>query len=692
MIRTHLTALAAALLIPALAVQAQQSDFGCRNNEFELMEDLVVGHPERLQEIERATLELEQFTRAWEQDASRDDNQYIIPVVFHIVHNNGSENISNEQVYDAMRVLNEDWNQQNVDWMDVQPEFLDRVANMQVTFKLAKKDPQGNCTNGITRTVSTETNNGGQSMKNLIQWPRNRYLNVWVAANAAGAAGYSMYPSSVDGSWGSAADGIVMSSNYVGSIGTSNAFRSHALGHEAGHWLNLKHLWGDSNTPGLASNCSSDDEVSDTPNTIGWDTCTLRGESCGSLDNVENFMEYSYCSKMFTNGQKARVHAALNSSTAGRNNLWTASNLALTGVNDTPELCVAEFRSDRTIICVGQEVKFTDMSYNGVTGWSWSFEDGNPATADSRVATTTFNTPGEYNVVLTVTDGTGSMTVTGEQYIVVLPDPGAGLPIPESFESTGGLESTVWSIADAHATSFTVTNATAYTGSQSLRLTNTNSRKGNRYELISSTIDNTMGEPIQISFRYAFAKRSNSNNDALRVYASRDCGDTWSMRKALIGDNLVTAQNTNGNFTPNSPDQWGYVQLPALTGPFQIEGIRLKFAFESDGGNNFWLDDINLDGGSVGIEGLDADAGHRLTVVPNPALDHARVNAFLAEAGQVKVELMDLLGRPVRVVDESQKPAGPANWDLDLSGLPGGMYFVRVQQANGMQVAKFTKE
>lgn len=693
MTRTSLITLAATLLLSMPALYAQQSDFHCGANELERMGDLVIGHPERLQEIEQARMELEHFTQAWEQDASRDGNQYVIPVVFHIIHNNGPENISNEQVYDAIRVMNEDWNQQNSDWMNVQPEFLDRVANMQVTFKLAKKDPNGNCTSGITRTESMLTNEGGQQMKNLIRWPRERYLNIWVAANAGGAAGYSMYPSSVSGSWGAAADGIVILGSYVGAIGTSNASRSHALSHEAGHWLNLKHLWGDSNDPGLSSNCNTDDGVSDTPNTVGWTTCTLRGASCGSaLDNVENFMEYSYCSKMFTAGQKARVHAALNSSTASRNNLWTAANLAFTGVNDTPQLCEADFISNRRVVCVGQEVTFTDVSYNGVTERSWTFDGASPATATTSTATVTYAASGTYSVTLTVSDGSGSLTTTREEYITVLPEPGAALPVMESFEGMSSFEPTIWEVADQNSGSFAISGAAAYTGSQSVRLTNNSARKGNRYELMSTTIDNTSGTPLKISFRYAFAKRTNSNNDALRVYASRDCGESWSMRKALIGNNLTTAPNTNGTFTPNGPDQWGYVELPPLTGLFEVSSLRLKFVFESDGGNNLWLDDINLNSEEVGIGELEAEGGKTIVVVPNPAQDRAEVSVHLRESGTVKVELVDLLGRPVRMVDQGTRPAGLARWTLDLNGLPGGMYFVRVQQGSGVQVAKFTKE
>ncbi|MCB0757436.1 MAG: PKD domain-containing protein [Flavobacteriales bacterium] len=691
MIQNRFRLLAATLLLSSPMLHAQDVGFHCGANELDRMGTLITGHPERLQEIAQVEAQLEHFTQTWELEAREDG--YVIPVVFHIIHNNGSENISNEQVHDAVRVMNEDFNKMTPDWTQVQPEFLSLVADMGITFKLAQLDPDGNCTNGITRTVSTLTNSGDQNMKNLINWPRNRYLNVWVAANAGGAAGYSMYPSSVSGSWGAAADGIVVLSTYVGAIGTSSEGRSHTLSHEAGHWLNLKHCWGDSNDPGVASNCGTDDNVADTPLTIGWTNCSLRGSSCSSLDNVENFMEYSYCSKMFTNGQKARVLAALNSSTASRNNLWTASNLALTGVSTPPQICSVQFNSTLRTICAGQSITFTDGSYNGVTQRQWTFPGGNPASSTSPDPQVTYDTPGQYNVTLSVSNDAQSEEITEQQYVLVLPSTGMPLPVVEGFESMDQLPSENWEVNDIDQDgSFQLSSSAAYSGMQSVRLLNSSAAAGRRDELISNTIDITIAPPAILSFRYAFAKRLNGNSDALRVYASRDCGLTWSLRRTLIGDNLVTAPNTAGSFVPNGPDQWAYNELAPIGGLFEVSNLRIKFVFDSDGGNNFWLDDININGASVGIDEAAMTAGNTVLVVPNPARDRAVVSAYLKEPGAVKVELMDLLGRPVQVIDDGTKPSGPVQWEMDLGSLPSGMYFVRVQQAGGIRVAKFTKE
>ena len=136
---------------------------------------------------------LDARTEGFSANAERGgDEPYIIPMVFHIIHNNGVENITDAQVYDAVRILTNDYTKQNADWPNVRPEFLDIVADVNIEFRLATLDPEGNCTNGITRTVSTQTYDGDFEMTQLIQWPRDQYMNIWVAASAgSGVAGYT---------------------------------------------------------------------------------------------------------------------------------------------------------------------------------------------------------------------------------------------------------------------------------------------------------------------------------------------------------------------------------------------------------------------------------------------------------------------------------------------------------------------
>lgn len=185
------------------------------------------------------------------------DGSYLIPVVFHILHLNGQENISNETVFDAMRILNEDFNKMNADTI-VHPAFRDIIGDARINFKLATKDPLGNCTNGIDRILTGQTFWGGANSK-FNPWPRRMYLNIWVNRTMGALSSAAGYFTGAP----SAADGVMILHNYV--TGSSRA-----LTHEVGHYLDLPHVWGGTNEPGVVC---GDEGVHDTPITKGWSTC-----------------------------------------------------------------------------------------------------------------------------------------------------------------------------------------------------------------------------------------------------------------------------------------------------------------------------------------------------------------------------------------------------------------------------------
>lgn len=677
--------LLAFVLMAAQTLLAQEAAFSCRTNEPALLEQLHQNDPVVLNAMAQANVELEAWTA---QYGEGERSTYLVPVVFHVIHNNGPENISDEQIYDAMSILNEDFNKLNDDWDNVRPEFLSLVANIDIGFRLATRDPQGNCTKGITRTVSTLTNDGTQDMKDLIQWPRNKYLNVWVCANADGAGGYTLTPGTA--AFFSAADGIVMNHQYVGSIGTGSASRSRALTHEVGHWINLEHTWGGSNNPGVASNCSTDDGVSDTPNTIGWTSCNLSGATCGSaLDNVENFMEYSYCSKMFTLGQRTRMIAALNSSTAQRNQLITSSNLAATGVSLPATLCAADFTSDARVICVGGSVTFEDISYNAVTSRTWDFSGGEPATSTAASPTITYNSAGVYPVSMTATDGTTSLTSTENAYITVLPVPGSTVPAVEGFETVSGLNGPEWYTENPdNDNTFGVTSVASYSGSKSTRIVNSTSMDGRTDALVSTTYDMSAATAITVSFRYAYAKRTSTSDDVLNFYISNNCGEVWSLRKILRGStNLTTGGVLTSSFIPNGPGQWGYAEVTNISSTSQIPGFRFKFEFVSDGGNNLYLDDININGAPVGVEEL-APEGGAMTVVPNPVSGPSQLRFNLETIAHPSLEVIDMTGRVLVSRDLGTLPAGQHRAELPTD-LSVGAYFARLRSGNSSEVTRF---
>src|SRR4051812_38927386 len=288
---------------------------------------------------EQARLEAidkKEFADGYKAAKSRSFNsppKYIIPVVFHIIHEYGTENISDDQVRDAIRTLNEDFRKRNKDTVNTVNEFKLIAADCEIEFRLAGLDPSGNPTNGIERIESRYTTSGTDSAK-LNPWPRANYLNIWVVEYVRqGFAAFATFPGGP-----AEKDGIFSLHTYIGAIGTSNLLQSHTLSHEAAHFFNIQHVWGNTNAPEIGC---GDDLVSDTPETKGHNNkCPLTEQVCkpGIIENVQNFMEYSYCYTMFTEGQKTRMHAALESTLSDRNNLWSTTNLLITGVTSVPKL------------------------------------------------------------------------------------------------------------------------------------------------------------------------------------------------------------------------------------------------------------------------------------------------------------------------------------------------------------------
>ncbi|MBK9147011.1 MAG: PKD domain-containing protein [Flavobacteriales bacterium] len=617
-------------------------------------------------------------------------DSYVIPVVFHIIHNNGPENISDAQVQDAVRVLNEDYNKLNPDWVTTRPEFLDIVADVGIEFRLAQRDPLGNCTNGITRTPSTLTDVGDFDMTQLIQWPRDRYMNIWVCRYANGAAGYTYYPIWLDG-WPEA-DGIVVRSDYVGSIGTSSPFRSRVLSHEVGHWLNLKHCWGDSNEPGEEANCFMDDDVDDTPLTRGWTSCVLSGASCGStLDNVQNYMEYAYCARMFSNGQADRMITALTSPIAQRQDLWQPANLAITGVDEPGTVCQARFTANRRSLCAGGSITFTDQSFNGIVQRAWSFPGGEPATSNDASPSVTYPETGEYEVTLTVTDGNGnSLTNTETAYIRVLPSPGQPVPWNEDFESVQNLPNDTWEVVDPSGDGgFELTAAAAFSGTRSARLPNTIFSAGRTDELVSNTFDLSGAPGGIVSFRYAYAKRYIADDDELYVYVSANCGDTWLLRKIMRGNtSLLTGGVVPGNFTPTDPAQWRYAEFSNIGPNLCTSSFRLRFVFVSNGGNDLYLDDINVQGGLVGVDEVsNGQTGVRILIDASAGTAHAMID--LDRPDRLRFDVLDPLGRVVSQLGPMALGTGSHRIALPVQDQAAGGYLLLVSGGNRSEAVRF---
>ena len=396
--------------------------------------------------------------------AGRIEAVVTIPVIFHIVHDGepvgSGRNVSEERVQAQIEVLNEDFRRMaGTNGFNTDPNG----ADIEIEFCLASLDEDGNplLVPGIERI------DGGQDgwtrqeiegqLKPLTIWNPNLYYNVWVVdfeGEDELLLGYAQFPSEsglagLPGSGGPAStDGVVLRHDVVGSAEKGNFPTMQApynLGrtftHETGHWLGLRHIWGD-------GACNADDFCADTPIASGPHRgCPIGTASCGTTDMIENYMDYTNdaCMNIFTNDQKARILAVMELSP--RRGILTSSTVCGVANQDPP---VANFTADKTSVLLGGTVKFTDLSTNFPTDWTWTFEGGNPSVSTERNPTVTYETPGDYKVSLISTNANGSsplfevddfISVSAEGLCNTLSNFGMGtetiLEVPQMGDSSG---------------------------------------------------------------------------------------------------------------------------------------------------------------------------------------------------------------------------------------------------------------
>ncbi len=702
------------LLVPALALVARAQDPQAGDTEpthlchtSELHQQLLQEHP-WIADIQAASEEEIQELILSNATLRGDELVVTIPVVFHILHQGGTENISNEQILDQVEILNEDFRKMNPDIGQVIPAFQDIAADCLIQFALPTVDPFGNCHNGIDRIRTVQTFLG-ESESKTNQWPRGRYLNVWVARTLiGGAAGYALLPASTEG-FLQIFDGIMILEDYVGSIGTSSSFTSRTLTHEVGHYLNLQHPWGDNNTPGVVC---GDDGVEDTPITKGFTTCPSPENSkvCDPdiYENYQNYMDYAYCPRMFTEGQGERMRATLFTTTAERNNLWSEQNLILTGVAEGHQATCppeADFYAVvgtnlnnpsvpyNALSCTGASIRFMDNSHRAfATEWNWIFEGGDPATSTARNPTVTYDTPGWKKVTLTVGNAYGTTTKVDEYAVLISNgDEAWQVPYMEGFETSSSLHPYLHYNHDLNHTKWDRGTGMGHTGNACARL---NSGSRNLLNIINpdniSDIDEMVSPPLNLSslgagvlsFWYSYSTMASDLADVtenLEVFSSVDCGRTWQSRANLMNDDLITNGNAVG------PGVWAQRNI-TLPGSVLTNNVRFKFRFRSSAfSNDVYIDDIYI-GGPVGIGELDGNAS--LALFPNPTNDHFTLYAEGMEQHSTSVMIQDLRGAVVhRALYAPQGGAG-VEFSTRALGLAEGMYLLRAGNAAGSWTTK----
>jgi gliding motility-associated-like protein len=326
---------------------------------------------------------------------------YIVPVVVHVIHDNGPENISDAQIITAVQHLNEAFAAQG--YYAQQGATVDS----KIQFCLAKRDPDGNSTTGIIRTKSSLTNMVVETddilLKNLSRWKPTDYVNIWVVkeitsqSSGAAVAGYAYFPTS----HGDPEDGMVCEAKYFGTTAAEDAI----FIHEMGHYFGLYHTF-QGGCPNADCNLDGD-RVCDTPpdqakhTVCNYNSCST-DMAAGSpfLTDVDDFtgdfMDYSpfSCYHFFTAGQAARMQGVVETT--------RKSLLDSKGCGDPCLLSVAaQFSMPSGSYFAGQPVNLTNQS-TGATNYSW--EANGVFFSNLTDPSFVFPTIGSFEIILTATN------------------------------------------------------------------------------------------------------------------------------------------------------------------------------------------------------------------------------------------------------------------------------------------------
>jgi hypothetical protein len=695
-------------------------------NTYAAMEEYFKANPEALKNYQASQAS---FQKQYDQNMSNSSAnksaavQYTIPVVFHILHLGGAENISDATVNTALASVNSDFAAAGSDFSTIFAPFQSLYINSDIKFMLAKKDPNGNCTNGIIHRYDTRANwdrNPPSSGANPalfagITWDATKYLNIIIvkdiiaAPNQNGTViGYTFLP----GTFGPGAiqDAIIYNYSFLTGI------NARSLSHEIGHWLNLSHTFGNTNNPGVVcGSTAGGDGVSDTPDTKGnFSTCpassTNTAFTCTSpnptnsanyYQNVENIMDYSSCPKNFTNGQTQRMRTCLQNSPGNRVNLWSPTNLAFTDVNSTtPCAPIANFIPylNSTVsysVCSGGALTFKDFSYNGtITSYAWTADNSAVvASPNTSVTSISFPVQGITNVSLTATNGQGSNTVVKIIYVL------NGTAVitsgyMESFE-TPNVTPPNWSVINTNGVTWEQTNMAAKDGTGSFYIDGPQSSFGQQDILVMPVMDVLNNPTDTLKFSYAYARQNSSHNDKLVLQGSLDCGGNWIDVVSLSAATMAAGSGgtTTTPFTPTLA-QWKEVDVSQYPYWFNFttsSSATFRFVFTEDPlnglGNRIFLDAIKFQGGTPnGINEL--TKSYKLNLFPNPSNGEVTVKFNLNDAATVNMNVVDVLGKNVIPAATYNYGAGEQAISINKgSTLSKGIYFVNLS-VNGAKMSK----
>ncbi|MBN1250904.1 MAG: PKD domain-containing protein [Bacteroidales bacterium] len=351
--------------------------------------------------MQQKAQELEDYTKLFVKNfsANKASNTRTIPVNVIVIYSNTQQNISDAQIQSQISVLNKDYGGINTDLSGVPSEFTGVTSSgTGIQFVLAN----------IERHSNSKSEWGYQDAMKIAYPPTSpsTTLNMWICNIGGGILGYAQFPGGA-----ASTDGVVFSPLYCGSSDYGSTFyldapfdKGRTATHEIGHYLNLRHIWGD-------GNCTATDYVDDTPSAESeyYGCPTYPQNSCNSNDMFMNYMDYvdDQCMFMFSDGQEARMWACLNT---------TRSELGTSSGNIDPTADANGPYTGDTGIAINFSSNGSSDSDGTIASYSWNFGDG--STSTSANPSHTYSADGNYNVSLTVTDNQGATDVDNTTAVI----------------------------------------------------------------------------------------------------------------------------------------------------------------------------------------------------------------------------------------------------------------------------------
>lgn len=667
------------LLVAGLTWTSLQFSFAQRNCGTHSHEQI---YQNSSQEVRDRMNAIEQHTENFIQNPARTKATGVItiPVVVHVVYNTAAQNITDAMIQSQIDVLNADFRRTNADRTNTPSVFAAVAADFEIRFQLATRDPQGNATTGITRTSTTRTffEYGGSDVNGVFvkqnstggkdAWNTTQYLNMWVC-NFGGASasllGYATFPTDA----GTFKDGVVMGYKYFGvnpTLGGVFGYGRTAT-HEVGHWLNLRHIWGD-------ANCGSD-LVTDTPTqqTSNGGCPTFPKRTCGNTTNGDMFMNYmdytnDQCMNTFTTGQKTRARALFDVGGA-RVSLLTSQGLGTaptcpTSLSTPTGLASAAITSSAATLSWAAVTSATSYTLEYKLSSATTWTSVNNASTSASISGLSANTL--YNYRVTATCGTTNSAVS----------------------ATSNFTTTVATVS--YCTSRGNSVADEWIDLVALGTINrTSAADAGYFNGTSLSTNVARGTSVTISYSAGFRSGySGSESWTVWVDWNRD-GDFLDAGEQVVTRTSTSAATLSSSFT---------IPATAALGTTRMR-VSMKWNAAPTSCEAFSYGEVedytlNVTSGAIRtiVNENAAESGIKteVNIYPNPTSEEAKVSIEALNnenLGKIHVMFSNTMGMVVKEITTENLETSQWETLIDVRSLPTGVYFVTINN-NGTKQTK----